>query len=262
MRKYRVGHEKVALLPFFACPCDSCLALVCMLRRVFEQLVNSRAVTISPPPHRWSSSIIYCWPVLVSVFTLCYRPWTILYKTIKLVVRVGSVFNWTSCPFLAGTSEPSAICQPYIFSRHCDCPTFILSQFPVIRKMYFCCNRPFPNTLISEIYRVETCSWFYVINIHTSSTLQLCQTSINTIPIYLWKHNGNDKPYDQRYLWQIAVSRVVESEFHSRSDSVLQIAQREIISVMGIRCLSLHYQHHNLFSSSSSSSSSYYYYYY
>ena len=102
----------------------------------------------------------------------------------------------TSCPFLAVTSGPSAICQPYIFSRHCDCPTFILSQFRVIQNMYFCCNT-FPR-------------------------------------------------HPNIRLWQIAVSRIIESEFHSRSDSVLQIAQREIISVMGIRCLSLHYQHHNL----------------
>ena len=43
--------KKVALLPFCKCPCVIfLLALVCILRRVFEQLVNSRAVTISPLP--------------------------------------------------------------------------------------------------------------------------------------------------------------------------------------------------------------------
>ena len=42
-----MGHEKVARLPFCTCPSDFSLALVCVLRRVFEQLVNSRAVAIS-----------------------------------------------------------------------------------------------------------------------------------------------------------------------------------------------------------------------
>jgi len=42
----RVDHEKVAHLPLCTCPCDISLALVCILRRVFEQLVNSRAVTM------------------------------------------------------------------------------------------------------------------------------------------------------------------------------------------------------------------------
>ena len=72
-----MDQDKVACLPFCTCPCDFSLALVCILRRVFEQLVNSRAVTISlpplPPTQRWSSSIA-CWPVLISVLTLCYGP--------------------------------------------------------------------------------------------------------------------------------------------------------------------------------------------
>jgi len=54
------------------------------------------------------------------------------------------------------------------------------------------------NLKMASENRAETCSWFYVINIHTSSTLYLCQTSINRIPIYLWKHNGDDKPYDSK----------------------------------------------------------------
>ena len=42
-----MGHEKVARLPCCTCPCDILsLALVCILRRVSEQLVNSRAVTM------------------------------------------------------------------------------------------------------------------------------------------------------------------------------------------------------------------------
>ena len=69
-----VGHEKVSRLPFCTCPCDILsLALVCILRRVFEQLVNSRAVTISPTAGgpRLAS-------LLISVFTLRYGPGLIL----------------------------------------------------------------------------------------------------------------------------------------------------------------------------------------
>jgi len=46
---YKVAHEKLVHLQFCKCPCDI-LSGVCILRRVFEQLVNSRALTISPPP--------------------------------------------------------------------------------------------------------------------------------------------------------------------------------------------------------------------
>jgi len=41
-----VGHEKVARLPFVRVLVIFSLTLVCILRRVFEQLVNSRAVTM------------------------------------------------------------------------------------------------------------------------------------------------------------------------------------------------------------------------
>ena len=44
---YRVGHEKVARLPFCTCPCDI-LSAISMYIRVFEELVNSRAVTMFP----------------------------------------------------------------------------------------------------------------------------------------------------------------------------------------------------------------------
>ena len=44
-----MGHEKVAHLPFYTCPCDI-LSGIPILRRVFEQLVNSHAVTIPPSP--------------------------------------------------------------------------------------------------------------------------------------------------------------------------------------------------------------------
>jgi len=40
------------------------------------------------------------------------------------------------------------------------------------------------NLKMTNENRAETCSWFYVINIHTSSTLYLCHTNIHTIPIY------------------------------------------------------------------------------
>jgi len=45
---YRVGHEKVARLPFCKCPCDilSGDSIYSILHRVSEQLVNSRAVTM------------------------------------------------------------------------------------------------------------------------------------------------------------------------------------------------------------------------
>jgi len=43
---YRVGNEKVARLPFSHVLVIFSLALVCILCRVFEQLVNSRAVTM------------------------------------------------------------------------------------------------------------------------------------------------------------------------------------------------------------------------
>ena len=69
-----MGHEKVARLPFCTCPCDILFGVsVCILRRVFEQLANSRAVTISPPPpppHRGRPRLP---TVLISVFTVCYR---------------------------------------------------------------------------------------------------------------------------------------------------------------------------------------------
>jgi len=43
---YKLGHEKVARLPFCTCLVIFSLALLCILRRVSEQLVNSRAVTM------------------------------------------------------------------------------------------------------------------------------------------------------------------------------------------------------------------------
>ena len=43
---YRVCHEKVAVFRFALVLVIFSLALVCILRRVFEQLVNSRAVTV------------------------------------------------------------------------------------------------------------------------------------------------------------------------------------------------------------------------
>jgi len=41
-----MGHEKVARLPFTRVLVIFSLALVCILRGVFEQLDNSRAVTV------------------------------------------------------------------------------------------------------------------------------------------------------------------------------------------------------------------------
>ena len=42
LRKYRMDHEKVARLPFCACPCDIlCGVSIYILRRVFEHSVNS-----------------------------------------------------------------------------------------------------------------------------------------------------------------------------------------------------------------------------
>jgi len=41
-----MGHEKVARLPFCTCLVIFSLTLVCILRRVSEQLVNNRAVTM------------------------------------------------------------------------------------------------------------------------------------------------------------------------------------------------------------------------
>jgi len=43
---YRMGHEKVSRLPFARVLVIFCLASVCILRRVTEQLVNSRAVNM------------------------------------------------------------------------------------------------------------------------------------------------------------------------------------------------------------------------
>ena len=61
------------------------LALVCILRRVFEQL-NSRAVTISnpPPPHGWWSSIGYCihFCIYVMLRTRATSLWPTLYYNI------------------------------------------------------------------------------------------------------------------------------------------------------------------------------------
>jgi hypothetical protein len=48
--KYRVGQEKVALLPFARVLVIYSLSGVSILRCVIEQLVNSCAVRISPPP--------------------------------------------------------------------------------------------------------------------------------------------------------------------------------------------------------------------
>jgi hypothetical protein len=65
---YRMGHEKVASFPFCTCPCDI-LSGVRILRRVFEQLVNSRAVTISPLSLQFLS-FHHLATLLLSVFTL------------------------------------------------------------------------------------------------------------------------------------------------------------------------------------------------
>jgi len=81
---YRMGHEKVARLPFCTCPCDILsLALVCILRRVFEQLVNSRTVN-NPPPRlvvldRMSfACIMFC--IYVMLRNRATFSWSILYK--------------------------------------------------------------------------------------------------------------------------------------------------------------------------------------
>ena len=56
-----MGHENVARLRFSTCPCDVlCGVSMYLLRRLFEQLVNSRAVAISPhaPPPLYAFRIL------------------------------------------------------------------------------------------------------------------------------------------------------------------------------------------------------------
>jgi len=58
-------------------------------------------------------------------------------KALKLVVRVGFVFNSTSVVFLAVTCEPSAIYQPYIFNNYDDFWNLILPHFRLIPENVF-----------------------------------------------------------------------------------------------------------------------------
>jgi hypothetical protein len=71
--KYRVGHDKVAHLPFCTCPCDI-LSGVNMYITYSDWTVSQQSCYHHPPlppPHRWYSSIA---TLLISVFTLSYGP--------------------------------------------------------------------------------------------------------------------------------------------------------------------------------------------
>jgi len=65
-----MSYEKVARLPFCTCPCDilSGVVLVCVLRRVFEQLVNSCAVLPTPLP---SPSLVVLDRMLLACINFC-----------------------------------------------------------------------------------------------------------------------------------------------------------------------------------------------
>jgi hypothetical protein len=60
-------------------------------------------------------------------------------KTVKLVLRAGSI-SIEHLSFL-GSYTWTVHYQPYIFSRHNDCPTFILPQFRVIPENVFLLQR-------------------------------------------------------------------------------------------------------------------------
>jgi len=77
-----MGHEKVARLLFCTVLVIFSLALVCILRRVFELLINSRAVTIPPPnAGRPRSHVVACinFCIYAMLQTWATFSWPILY---------------------------------------------------------------------------------------------------------------------------------------------------------------------------------------
>jgi len=87
------------------------LASVCILRGVFEYLVNSRAVTIPRRNRRrhCSSTIACCRPVLMSEFTLCY-PHGLLFLCPSCTWILFS--QATSANRISGSGQPRAASRP------------------------------------------------------------------------------------------------------------------------------------------------------
>jgi len=68
---YRVGHEKVTRLLFRTFPCDILSGVSMYIAWSVWTVSRQSCCHRFFHPNRWSSSIVCCWPWLIS---LCYGP--------------------------------------------------------------------------------------------------------------------------------------------------------------------------------------------